>query len=145
MQDTTAGTAAGKDQFLRHGFPRQKVAGDSRPIGDQLGLGETALAQRRGRDGRQARADGQQPPFLAAGGILWWSLASGRFGHKNMVKLQTVPDNRRSRNKSVTSRLAAARNSYDLSAALLAWYDRHRRAMPCVLFPARRPIPMPYG
>ena len=41
----------------------------------------------------------------------------------------------------MTSRLAAARNSYDLSAALLAWYDRHRRAMPWRALPGQTPDP----
>ncbi|MAJ93752.1 MAG: A/G-specific adenine glycosylase, partial [Rhodospirillaceae bacterium TMED63] len=58
-----------------------------------------------------------------------------------MVRLQTVPDNRRSRNKSVTSRRAAASNSSDLSDALLAWYDQHRRAMPWRALPGQTPDP----
>lgn len=58
-----------------------------------------------------------------------------------MVRLQTVPDNRRSRNKSVTSRRAAASDSSDLSDALLAWYDQHRRAMPWRALPGQTPDP----
>ena len=56
-----------------------------------------------------------------------------------MVGCPPVPDNRRTRVISVTRRRAP--DPTRLAEALLAWYDRHRRAMPWRALPGDRPDP----
>lgn len=145
VENGVCALAAGKHELLWQGFPRQRLAHDPRPVGDEARLGEPAFAQGRCCNAGQIGANGQQATRFTLARMFWCSLCCRFFGHGGMVCCARAPDNLTTRETDVTPRRAPAKSKTRVTepsaAVLLDWYDRHRRAMPWRALPGEQADP----